>query len=97
MGDEDMGMDGLIKKWLLENDINFVSLVFTDCYNGVLAVTSDTEYDMNLFLELVKYKSKFNKSRFTIIPETLTVLVHGGEAYEIIRTVRGIYSSSISS
>jgi hypothetical protein len=51
---------------------------------------------MDLFLDLVKYKSKFNKSRFIIIPETSVIIVTGGEAYEIIRTARRVCDSSIS-
>lgn len=89
-------MESLIEKWLLDNDINYISLVSTEAYNGLISGTFETKYDLDLFLDLVKYKKKFNKSSYTIIPETLTVLIHGGEAYEIVRIVRGIYSSSVS-
>ena len=88
-------IEELLRKWLDDNDICYYSLVFTECYGGVISITFFSSYDISLYLDLIKYKSKFNKSNFIIIQETTTVLVVKGEAYEIIRTVRGIYNTTV--
>jgi len=85
-----------LKQWLKDNEINYLFLTYTDCYEKLISVTFDIELDLNLFLDLIKYRSKFNKSQYIIIPETKTILIQGDSANEIIRNVRGIYSSKVS-
>jgi hypothetical protein len=88
--------ENLLKSFLDKNEICYYSLIFSECYNGVISISFLSKYDMDLFLDLVKYKSKFNKSGFIIIPETSVIIVTGGEAYEIIRTAGRVGDSSIS-
>lgn len=89
-------MEKLLGKWLRDNDINYLFLTYTECYSGLISVTFDIDLDMDLYLNLIKYKSKFNKSQYIIIPETKTIMVYGGSANEIIKSVRRIYGTWIS-
>ena len=78
----------LLKKWLDEANIIYTSLVYTICYSGVLSITFGQDQDLNNFLDLIKYRSKFNKSDYIIIKENLTVICHGNAATDVIGLVR---------
>lgn len=86
-------MEQKLREWLDKGGVCYLGLTYTECYDGLISVTFLTQYDLDLYLGMIKYKSKFNKSEFLVIPETLTVIVNGGAANEIIRTVRGVYNS----
>lgn len=78
----------LIKEWLDRNNVFYISLVYTECYSGVLSITFCQDIDLNNFLDLIKYKSQFNKSRYIILQDTLTVICYGGVIYDIIRFIK---------
>jgi hypothetical protein len=76
-----------LREWLDKNEICYYSLVWTECYGGLISISFFSDYDVNLFLDLVNYKSKFRKTDFIIIPETKIVIVTGGSENEIIRSL----------
>ena len=77
----------LIKEWLDKNDIFYYSLIYTKCYSGVLSISFCQDIDLNNFLELIKYRSMFNKSRYLIIKENKTVICYGDAATDIIKLI----------
>ena len=81
-------MEEKLKKWLDGYDIFYTSLVYTECYSGVLSITFCEACDLNSFLDLIGYKHKFNKSRYLILQENQTIICYGDAADDIIRLTR---------
>ena len=78
----------LLKKWLDSANIYYTSVIYTTCYSKIISITFCQDMDLDNFLDLIKYKSKFNKSRYIIIKETLTILIYGDETDNIIRLIK---------
>lgn len=80
-------MEKKLKNWLDSKDILCVSVVYTTCYTKVISITFCQKIDLDNYLDLIKYKSKFNKSNYVILGNYLTVLVYGDATDDIIKLI----------
>ena len=69
-------------------DILYTSVVYTTCYSSVISITFCQKLDLDNYLDLIKYKSKFNKSNYVILENYLTLLVYGDATDDIIKLIK---------
>lgn len=78
----------LLKNWLDDSNIYYTSVIYTRCYSKVISITFCQDIDLDSFLDLIRYKSKFNKSRYVILEEDLTILIYGDATDDIIGSIK---------
>ncbi len=73
----EIDIEGQIYKWLETKEIFPFSVLVTFCTNdsGLLSITFFFQRDLESFLNELGYKKRVDKSGYTVLEDTLTVIL----------------------
>ena len=65
-----------VTNYLVTHEIFPFSVVYTDCFCGLLAITFCISTDIDEFLDYIDYKCLCDKTGYIILRETNTILIY---------------------